>query len=281
MIYFNSSYIIHLSDFFAIWICSYILDAREVPILSMLETIFYKLMNRIVSKQKESDGWTGRICPKIKKKMDKLTEFAANCDVLVAGGGIFHVTSPGMEREYNVDLVGRTCDCKRWQLSGIPCHHAIACCRTERIDPELLVHSCYTTETHKKCYAYNMVPLRGRVHWQKTNGVTVHPPLYTKVMGRPKKNRRKTPEEKEKKGAKIITKHGVKMHCSVCRQAGHNKSGHYKYQVGEKVDDTNEIGQNVDDTNEIGEEYDNPEILQVSFLAFQCCLKYCSSPTSI
>jgi hypothetical protein len=26
----------------------------------------------------------------------------------------------------------------------------------------------------------------------------VHPPLYTKVMGRPKKNRRKTPEKKEK-----------------------------------------------------------------------------------
>jgi hypothetical protein len=49
------------------------------------------------------------------------------------------------------------------------------------------------------------------------NGVKVHPPLYTKVMGRPKKNRRKTPEEKEKKkGTKILTRSGMTMHCSIC-----------------------------------------------------------------
>jgi hypothetical protein len=28
------------------------------------------------------------------------------------------------------------------------------------------------------------------------NGVKIHPPLFKKVMGRPKKNRKKEPEEK-------------------------------------------------------------------------------------
>ena len=42
-----------------------------------------------------------------------------------------------------------------------------------------------------EAYGFNLVPLRGRVFWEKTNGVQVHPLLYTKVMGRPKKNRRK------------------------------------------------------------------------------------------
>jgi hypothetical protein len=32
---------------------SYILQAREYPVLSMLETIFYKIMRRNVGKQKE------------------------------------------------------------------------------------------------------------------------------------------------------------------------------------------------------------------------------------
>jgi hypothetical protein len=44
-----------------------------------------------------------------------------------------------------------------------------------------------------------MVPLRSRDYWEKTTGLVVHPPLYTKVMGRPKKNTRQTPKVKEKR----------------------------------------------------------------------------------
>jgi hypothetical protein len=46
------------------------------------------------------------------------------------------------------------------------------------------------------------------------NGVHGHPPLFTKVMGRPKKNKKKASEEKIKKGVKLVTKHGILMHCS-------------------------------------------------------------------
>ena len=46
---------------------------QEFPILSMLETIFYKTMHRNVGKQKECEKWTGLICAKIKKKLDKAT----------------------------------------------------------------------------------------------------------------------------------------------------------------------------------------------------------------
>ncbi|XP_047084571.1 uncharacterized protein LOC124695801 [Lolium rigidum] len=48
-------------------------------------------------------------------------------------------------------------------------------------------------------------------------------------MGRPKKNRKKAPEEKVKKGVTIITKAGTTIHCSVCGKAGHNKKGHNAY----------------------------------------------------
>ncbi|XP_010240776.1 uncharacterized protein LOC104585551 [Brachypodium distachyon] len=49
----------------------YILDARELPILSMLEKIKNKLMTRFYSKNKECEEWAGNICPKIRKKLDK------------------------------------------------------------------------------------------------------------------------------------------------------------------------------------------------------------------
>lgn len=145
-------------------------------------------------------------------------------------------------------------DCRRWQLDGIPCHHAIACCRSERMDPEELVHSCYTIETYKEVYAFTMVPLRGREHWEKVQGVFVNPPLYIKVMGRPKKNRKKTPEEKKDEGYKYMTKAGVTMYYSICGKPDHNKRGHHNYEREQANDPS---------LQEDDQEIDIPEILQV------------------
>jgi hypothetical protein len=50
-----------------------------------------------------------------------------------------------------------------------------------------LVHNCYTIETYKISYAYNLTPPRSRVHLEMMNVVTIRPPLYTKVMGMSKK----------------------------------------------------------------------------------------------
>jgi NAD-dependent DNA ligase len=59
--------------------------------------------------------------------------------------------------------------------------------------------------------------------WEKQSGSYVHPSLFTKVLGRTKKNRRKSQEELEKLGGKIITKASVKMHCSIFGNENHNK----------------------------------------------------------
>jgi hypothetical protein len=159
-----SAYVLIVSNGF---LNSYILEAREMPFLSMLETIFYKIMQRNEGKQREALKWAGRICPKIKKKLDKFIEWSNECRVSPAGNYLYSVSTHEMEQKYNVDMKTKTCDCKRWQLTGIPCHHAIACCKKDRINPENLVHSCYTVDTYLKAYAFNLVPLRGRVFWEK------------------------------------------------------------------------------------------------------------------
>ena len=92
----------------------------------------------------------------------------------------------------------------------------------------------------------------------KMHGIAVHPPLYTKVMGRPKKNRKKDPEEKkDKTGVKKLSKHGVTMHCSVCGAADHNKKGHH-----------NHVNQTRTEETTIEEEYDNPSIIDVPSFAY-------------
>jgi hypothetical protein len=156
---------------------SYILTARELPVLSMLELLFHKSMQRILSKQKEAEKWSGRICPKIKKKLDKFIEWSKPCMVSPGGNHLFSVSSHELERTYSVDLKAMTCDCRRWQLSGIPYHHAIAYCREDNINPESLVHSCYTIDTYMKADGYNLAPFRGRIFWGKMNASDVNPPL--------------------------------------------------------------------------------------------------------
>lgn len=222
--------------------------------VSMLKNIHNKLSHRIVAKQKESDKWTGRLCPKIQKKLDKYIEWAAHCMVQEAGRGVFQVTS--FNNIYLVDLNMNSCECKKGDLSGIPCHHSIACFRHERIEPKSMVHMCYTVESYRKAYAYNIMPLRDKARWEKMYGTVVYPPLYTKVMGRPKKNRKKDPEEKkDKHGGLKLTKHGSTMHCSICGAPDHNKRGHYKHE--------NDIPN--EEAAQAEEDYDDPSILAVMF----------------
>lgn len=100
-----------------------------------------------------------------------------------------------------------------------------------------------------------MHPLRGRAFWGKVSGVHIHPPLYTKVMGRPKKNRKKAPEEKLKKGVTTLSRHGVTMHCSICGGPDHNKKGHDNYML--RVQDETEENAQVWE-----EDANDPSILQ-------------------
>ncbi|KAK1666822.1 hypothetical protein QYE76_054981 [Lolium multiflorum] len=126
--------------------------------------------------------------------------------------------------------------------------------RTDKLNPENLVHSCYTVDTYNRAYGFNLAPLRGRIFWDKVDAAEVHPPLFTKVMGRPKKNRRKAPEEKMKKGVKVFTRAGVHIHCSTCGKSGHNKKGHIKFVQ-------KQMAQQLAGIVEEDEEYDIPDIM--------------------
>jgi hypothetical protein len=171
----------------------YILDAREMPILSMLEKIRGQLMTRYYNKQKELDQMQGSVCPKIRKKVLKNAEYANLCFVLPAGHGIFQVQS--RDFQYRVDIIAKTCDCRRWNLTGIPCNHAISCLRHERIPAESVLPSCYSTEAFGRAYAFNIWPCRDQTLWEKMNGPEIKPPVYEKKVGRPTKSRRKQPYE--------------------------------------------------------------------------------------
>ena len=122
-----------------------------------------------------------------------------------------------------------------------------------------------------KAYAHTLFPLRGRIFWEHMEEEPIYPPLFTKVMGRPKRNRRKAPEEKIKKGVKVLTKAGVTIHCGVCGVANHNKKGHAKYVL-------DQLEQRAENAAGDDEEADIPYILEVKYFNFSVQVDASSSP---
>ncbi|XP_066163390.1 uncharacterized protein [Oryza sativa Japonica Group] len=180
-------------------------------------------MSRFYNKQKEAEKWEGPFCPKIGKKLLKNAEHVNICYVLPAGKGIFQVQE--RQSSYIVDVISKHCDCRRWDLTGIPCCHAIDCIREERLSEQDFLPFCYSIEAFKSVYANNIMPCSDRANWEKMNGPQVLPPVYEKKVGRPKKTRRKHPTEVQGKNGLKLNKHGVIIHCSYCHEPNHNKKG--------------------------------------------------------
>ncbi|KAL2928614.1 RAP domain-containing protein chloroplastic, partial [Bienertia sinuspersici] len=197
----------------------YIISARTKHLLYMLEEIRTALMQRLAMKNMEMEKTTTLICPRIQAKLEKAKKESAECNVVPSTRTIFQV-SQKMD-VVSVDLEARTCTCRVWDLTGIPCSHAISCIFFCHKNAENYVSHWYTKETYARSYAVSIPPCVGERHWPKVDLPLIPPPIKI-GPGRPRKNRIKDPFEDPKKPGKL-TKHGVKMTCSICKSNTHNK----------------------------------------------------------
>ena len=118
----------------------------------------------------------------------------------------------------------KTCDCRRWNLTGIPCSYAISCLRHERITLESVVPECYSSNSYLSAYGHNVWPCKDKSTWQKVGGNVILPPVYVKKVGRPPKSRKKQPYEVQGSHGPRLTKHGIQMTCRYCGDKGHNRA---------------------------------------------------------
>ncbi|MBA0777935.1 hypothetical protein Gotri_005882, partial [Gossypium trilobum] len=137
-------------------------EARDKSILTMLEIIKRKVMTRLVSMRKAAKKYPGHLCPRIQKKMS---------EILVYAGNEKYEVDCGLGNKHVVDLLNSSCSNKKWDLSGIPCKHAISCM-------QLLAE-----------HVRDMEPIL--------------PPMIKRPLGRPKQTRRKEVDEARKGGPKL------------------------------------------------------------------------------
>lgn len=216
-----------------------ILYAREQPLLSCLESIRHILMNRFYDNKEAANTWTGPLCPRIAGKVALNEKHAASFMGIRCNEFQFEIKGVFCQtlEKHEVDLENWHCSCRQWDLSGIPCRHAICAIWLKNGKGPIYdyVHPSYKVENYKKAYEGCIMPMAGPAEWPFSDKEPPLPPEYTARPGRPRKLRMKgggeeTSTSKTNKGKSVASKDGVHLsksfvnkRCGICKKEGHNK----------------------------------------------------------
>ncbi|XP_074341298.1 uncharacterized protein LOC141678802 [Apium graveolens] len=219
----------NMSECFNNWI----INERFMPLLTMIQDIHFKIMRRIRVNREQMCSSDQVICPRIKAKLDAAVKLSRKWQATWDGESKYMVRYGTKSVTVNLDV--KTCDCRAWELTGIPCPHAVAAIYDRRHQPLAYVSHYYTREMYLKAYTFSLPVLRGEDFWEMTGKALMLPPdMPKKLRGRPKKLRRREDWEggsgSRCKGVTVTASglqkmtSGKKMHCSNCRKAGHKKT---------------------------------------------------------
>jgi hypothetical protein len=136
----------------------------------------------------------------------------------------FEVHQVGGGHAFTVNLAKHTCSCNFWELVGIPCRHAIQAMSKTSKDPENYVSEWYSRDMYEKCYSHNVSAINGQDMWPEVECEEMLPPDYKKGVGRPKKLRRRQPDEAPISHGKY-KRYGTTYRCTRCDEFGHNAKG--------------------------------------------------------
>lgn len=204
----------------------FILEARDKPIIAMLECIRNLLMMRIIRNKENMLKDKGLICPRIQKKLDDLCLLTNTYIVEQSDLTEYQVMGPVMQWVVDIDL--KTCACRVWQLSGLPCVHACAALLHIGQEPALYIHPCYSKQRYIETYSNCIKAINGSDLWPECDKKALVPPIAQTQVGRKKKKRNKSAEELERNSTKLSRKK-MAMTCSLCGNGGHNKRYYFNF----------------------------------------------------
>lgn len=219
LVYFEGTRYGHLSsniEEFNRWI----LEARELPVIQVIERIHSKLMAEFEERRSKSNLWFSVLAPSPEKRMMEAIGVASTYQVLRSDEVEFEVISA--ERSEIVNIGTRCCSCRNWQLYGIPCSHAVAALLSSRKDVYSFTENCFTLSSYRETYSKEIRPIPSRIEWKKEGEIpsdedsrVVRPPKFRRPPGRPEKKRICVDDLNREKHT---------VHCSRCNQTGHYKT---------------------------------------------------------
>ena len=231
----------NLSESFNSWIDDY----RYLPIIRMIDGIRVKMMTKWAESEANVLRWRGNYSPKCVSLYEINKELSMRCNLFFNGDDAYEI-SEGDDR-HNVFLARKQCTCRAWDLTGIPCQHAICALFHAQIDPVTQISRFYHKDTYLCSYRTKFQPVRGKGFWKVDKFQPMEPPPLSILPGRPTKKRKRTNEceRRKKRGShqphhrtrsvdtntdlpppppEKMSKKGSTGKCSICHQPGHNRA---------------------------------------------------------
>ncbi|KAJ0051796.1 hypothetical protein Pint_01310 [Pistacia integerrima] len=131
------------------------------------------------TKLKVGIEWITPLPPVVRRKINKMIEAARNVKVWYLGSDEFEVDDENANQcKTHVLVLGKQlCDCGMWQLSGIPCVHAIAYLLHKNISNyEHYVDSKLRISMYLQTYAYMVHPVPDKTSWPEVSDEYIWPP---------------------------------------------------------------------------------------------------------
>ncbi|XP_058758429.1 uncharacterized protein LOC131631679 [Vicia villosa] len=204
---------------------SVILESRSKPLITMIEEIRTYFMERWATNRMRFQNLSDdAVLPNIRKQVEKTSTCTNNWIVRMSDEHIFevkHVQDPN--EMFTVNLKDSKCSCRRWELTGLPCVHALSCMKSRNFKFEDYIPEYYKKSRYIAVYKPVIYPVNGSNLWEKTQYPDVHPPKYRKMPGRPKKKRNLEQGEIDGSDRKL-RRTGLIVKCSRCKKSGHNKA---------------------------------------------------------
>ncbi|KAJ7980479.1 Protein FAR1-RELATED SEQUENCE like [Quillaja saponaria] len=202
----------HLTSNFGQTFYSWVSEAHELPITQMVDVLRGKMMESIYTRKVDSNQWTTKLTPSMEEKLQKETSIAVSLQVVLLQGSTFEVRGESAEI---VDIDHWDCSCKGWQITGLPCSHAVAVCDCIGRSPYDYCSRYFTVENYRLTYGESIYPVPNvdrPIQIESAQPVIVTPPPTKRPPGRPKM--------KQVESIDIIKR---QLQCSKCKGLGHNK----------------------------------------------------------
>ncbi|XP_057476373.1 uncharacterized protein LOC130764252 [Actinidia eriantha] len=202
----------HMTSNFGELFYNWVLESDALPITQMIDVLRGKMMEMIYTRRVDSGQWGTRLTPSMEERLQNETSKAQSLQVLLSHGSIFEVRGESVDL---VDIEHWDCSCRVWQLSGLPCCHAIAVFECLGRSPYDYCSRYLTAESYHLTYEESIHPIPNVERPMQIVPTevehTVTPPPTRRPPGRPK--------VKPAGSVEIIKR---QLQCSKCKGLGHN-----------------------------------------------------------
>jgi hypothetical protein len=183
---------------------SWIRHEKSLHVIDLMDRIRQLIMDKMFLRRKIARKLENNILPNVMKDLNArsrglkyMWRYSHKDGGTQMLGEVEGVTRDLIHWRHTVDLQERTCTCRRWQVTGLPCTHALCIITSIRgYNIEDYVHEYYSVAKFKKAYEKSVKPMTDRTQWPEVNiDFKLWPPILKRAADRPRERRIKSVAE--------------------------------------------------------------------------------------